>query len=275
MPLREGRLSHYYRGDRLPYKGQVTDLVIDSTGLKAFGEGEWKVRKHCAEKRRVWRKLHLAVDPATHDILAAEMSLDNVYDAEVLPTLLNPLRLKLEHVYVDGAYDSKASHQFISRKGATACFPPRKSAGLWKKEHPRNDAVLVMRKEGLTYWKKISGYHHRSLAETAMNLFQRLLAGKISNCQVGEVMAYASAINKPNTQDLPVKKPRVSRSTRAALVGGGGSCGQQRSVRALQRDPHSQYLRGLHTMGISAQLSITILSGQKYLHLGEQIHCIT
>ncbi len=60
---------------RQPAKGRITDLVIDSTGLKVFGEGEWKVRKHGAEKRRVWRKLHLAVDPATHDIVAAEVSL--------------------------------------------------------------------------------------------------------------------------------------------------------------------------------------------------------
>ncbi|WP_429234524.1 IS5 family transposase, partial [Aeromonas salmonicida] len=116
----------------------------------------------------VWRKLHLAVDPATHDIVAAEVSLENVHDAEVLPTLLNPLRRKLGRVYADGAYDSKASHQLISHKGATAYIPPRKSAGLWKKGHPRNDAVLVMRKEGLAHWKKISGYHRRSLAETAM-----------------------------------------------------------------------------------------------------------
>ena len=111
-------------------------MVIDLTGLKVFGEGEWKVRKHGAEKRRVWRKLHLAVDPATHDVVAAEVSLENVHDAEVLPTLLNPLRRKLGRVYVDGAYDSKASHQLI---------PPRKNAGLWKKGLPRNEAVLVMR----------------------------------------------------------------------------------------------------------------------------------
>lgn len=68
-------------------KRRITDLVIDSTGLKVFGEGEWKVRKHGAEKRRVWRKLHLTVDPATHDIVAAEVSLENVHDAEVMPTL--------------------------------------------------------------------------------------------------------------------------------------------------------------------------------------------
>jgi hypothetical protein len=134
---------------RQPSKGKVTDLVIDSTGLKVFGEGEWKVRKHGAEKRRVWRKLHLAIDPASHDIVAAEVSLENVHDAEVLP---NPLQRKLGTIYADGAYDS---HQLIARKGGTACIPPRKNAGLWAKRHPRNEAVLVMRKEGLAYWKKI------------------------------------------------------------------------------------------------------------------------
>ncbi len=188
-------------------------MVIDSTGLKVFGEGKWKVRKHDAEKRRVGRKLHLAVDPVTHDIVAAEVSLENVHDAEVLPTLLNPLRRKLGRVYADGAYDSKARHQLISRKGATACIPPRKNAGLWERGHPRNEAVLVMRKEGLAHWKTMSGYHQRSLAETAMYRFKQLMTGKISlrtyNGQVGEVMAYVGAINKLNTLGMPVRKPRV------------------------------------------------------------------
>ncbi len=148
-------------------KGRITDLVIDSIGLKVLGEGEWKLRKHGAEKRRVWRKLHLAVDRVTHDILAAEVSLENIHDVEVLPTLLNPLWRKLGRVYADGAYDNKASDQLITRKGATACIPPRKSAGLWKKGNPRNEVVLVMRKEGLAHWKKISGYNRCSLAETA------------------------------------------------------------------------------------------------------------
>ncbi len=91
-----------------------------------------------------------------------------------------------------------------------SCIPPRKNAGLWKKGYPRHDAMLVMRKEGLAHWKKISGYHRRSLAETAMYRFKQL---KISlrnyNVQVGEVMAYVSAINKLNTLGLPVRKPQV------------------------------------------------------------------
>ena len=102
-------------------------MIIDLTGLKVFGEGDWKVRKHCAEKRQVWRKLHLSVGPATHDIVAAEVSLENVHDAEVLPTLLNPLRRKVGHVYADGVYVGKASHQLISHKGAIACMSPRRN----------------------------------------------------------------------------------------------------------------------------------------------------
>lgn len=97
---------------RQPPKGNITELVIDSTGLKMFDEGECKVRKYGTEKRRVWRKLHLAVDPSTHDIVAVEVSLENVHDAEVLPTFLNLLRRKLGRVYADCAYDSKPAKVF-------------------------------------------------------------------------------------------------------------------------------------------------------------------
>ena len=173
-----------------------------------FAQGEWRVRKRGARKLRVWNKLHLAVYPVIHDIVAKEMSLENIHDTGGQPTLLNPLRRKLGHVYADGVYDIKTSHQLILRKGATASIPPRKSAGLWKKGHARNDAVLLMRKEGLAHWKKISGYHRRSLTETVMYLFKQLLTGKISlrndDGQVEEVIAYVSAINKLNTL-----KPRV------------------------------------------------------------------
>ena len=72
-----------------------------------FGEGEWKTRKHGSEKRRTWRKLHLAIDASTHEVVAAEVSLVSVGDNEVLPTLLNPLRRKIAQVSADGAYDTK------------------------------------------------------------------------------------------------------------------------------------------------------------------------
>ena len=79
----------------MPSQGAVTHLVINATGLKVLGEGEWKQRKHGKGKRRVRRKLHLVVDACTHEVIAAEVSLENVADNEVLPTLLNPLRRQL------------------------------------------------------------------------------------------------------------------------------------------------------------------------------------
>jgi hypothetical protein len=54
---------------RFPSCGTIRHLAIDSTGLKVFGKGEWKVKKHGADKRRTWRKLHLAVDSESHKIM--------------------------------------------------------------------------------------------------------------------------------------------------------------------------------------------------------------
>ncbi|VEI64775.1 Transposase DDE domain [Serratia fonticola] len=71
-----------------PARGKIVHLVIDSTGLKVFGEGEWKVKKHGKEKRRVWRKLHLAVDTDTHKAICTDLSLNNVTDAEAFPALI-------------------------------------------------------------------------------------------------------------------------------------------------------------------------------------------
>lgn len=81
----------------------VRHLAIDATGLKVYGEGEWKVKKYGTDgKRRVWRKLHLAVDTNTHEIIAAELSLSNVTDAEVLPNLLKQIRRKIVEISGDG-----------------------------------------------------------------------------------------------------------------------------------------------------------------------------
>ncbi len=82
-------------------RGPIQHLAIDATGLKVYGEGEWKVKKHGTEgKRRVWRKLHIAVDTATHEIIAAELSLSSVTDAEVLPNLLKQTRRKSKRCQV-------------------------------------------------------------------------------------------------------------------------------------------------------------------------------
>lgn len=87
-------------------KNQAVHLVVDSTGVKVYGEGEWKVRTHGVGKRRTWRKLHLGVVQGTGEILAAVVSTNNVADWEVLPELLEQIEQEIEQVSGDGGYDT-------------------------------------------------------------------------------------------------------------------------------------------------------------------------
>ncbi len=84
-------------------RGEIAHLVIDSTGLKVFGEGEWKVKKHGKERRRIWRKLHLAVDSNTHEIICADLSLNNVTDSEAFPGLIWQTHRKIRSAAADAA----------------------------------------------------------------------------------------------------------------------------------------------------------------------------
>lgn len=195
---------------RMPASGPVMHLAIDSTGLKVFGEGEWKVKKHGAEKRRVWRKLHLAVDTHTHQIVSAQVSLVSVGDSEVLPTLLKPLRRRIEAVSGDGAYDTKQCYEEVAKKHAKAIFPPRSNAALWADGHPRNEAVKCLKAGKLKEWKKETDYHRRSLSETAMYRYKQLISGKLSlrdyNGQVGEALSGVWALNKMCGLGMPVRQ---------------------------------------------------------------------
>ena len=195
---------------RMPASGPVKHLAIDSTGLKVFGEGEWKVKKHGAEKRRVWRKIHLGIDTHTHQIIAAEVTTASVGDAEVLPTLLRPLRRKLEAVSGDGAYDTKQCYLEVAKKKAKPIFPPRSNAGYWEEEHPRNEVVERLKAGELKEWKQESGYHRRSLSETAMYRYKQLISSKLSlrdyNGQVGEALSGVWALNKICTLGMPVRQ---------------------------------------------------------------------
>ncbi|MFA0091615.1 transposase, partial [Vibrio sp. 10N.261.49.A11] len=88
-----------------------------------------KVKKHGTDgRRRVWRKLHIAVDTSTHEIIAAELSLSTVTDGEVLPNLLKQTRRSILEVSGDGAYDTRACHAAIKIKRAVALIPPREGA---------------------------------------------------------------------------------------------------------------------------------------------------
>lgn len=91
----------------------IIDIAVDSTGVKVFGEGEWKVRKHGYDKRREWRKVHLAVDPEGGMIVGVHMSENDVHDVELLESLVDEVEgqgFKIGKCYADGTYDPKSLH---------------------------------------------------------------------------------------------------------------------------------------------------------------------
>lgn len=104
------------------------DLVVDSTGLKVYGEGEWKVKKHGADGRRTWRKLHLAVDQDTHMIAAQSLTENLVHDGDQDGPLLEQVESDDKMFYCDGAYDQWKVHDSLAEQEIEAVIPPRKNA---------------------------------------------------------------------------------------------------------------------------------------------------
>jgi hypothetical protein len=167
---------------QLPYRSSSggLDLLVDSTGIKFLGEGEWKRKKHGAKYRRQWRKVHIGIDAKTLEIRAIEATDNSVGDAEMLPGLLDqiPPEEPIASVTGDGAYDTKGCHEAIAQRGAQAVIPPRKNGKLWKQSLlgalTRNEALRACCRFGLKLWKRWSGYHIRSLVETKMHCIKRL-----------------------------------------------------------------------------------------------------
>ncbi|EPB0153838.1 IS5 family transposase [Escherichia coli] len=190
-------------------RGEISHLVIDGTGLKVFGEGEWRVRRHGADRRRVWRKLHLAADSVTHEIICADLSLSGTTDAQALPGLINQTHRKIREVSADGAYDARCCHDALLRKKIRPLIPPRNGAQYWPdKYHERNHAVANQHLSGNNdVWKKKVGYHRRSVAETAMFRIKNLPGGHLSlrdyDAQVGEAMAMVKALNRMTLLGMP------------------------------------------------------------------------
>lgn len=178
--------------------GGPVHLAIDSTGLKVFGEGEWHMRQHGKGKRRVWRKLHLAVDTTTGEILAHEMTPSEHHDGPELPGLLTQIEASLAGVCADGAYDSFNSHAAILARGATPVIPPRKGAAIspprGMKDPPptRGEAVRRITEIGRTEWKKEAGYHRRSLAETAMFRYKAIIGANLRSRNLANQKTEAS-----------------------------------------------------------------------------------
>ncbi len=166
--------------------GAPLHVVVDSSGVKVFGEGEWKVRQHGWSKRRTWKKLHLAVDEASGQILAVSVTDNSVADATELPVLLDQIADPIAQASADKAYDTRASYQALRQRQARATIPPRRGAHIWQHANTRaerlcrDENLRAIRRLGRQAWKQCSGYHRRSIAESVFSRFKRILGPTIS-----------------------------------------------------------------------------------------------
>jgi hypothetical protein len=201
---------------KMPASGPV-HLVLDSSGFKVYGEGEWKVRQHGWSKRRTWRKLHLAVDDATGEIVAAVASEAGVTDDDVVPDLIEQVDRPIRQVSADGAYDKRKCYEALEKTGAKVTIPPRRDAKIWQhancKGEPwqRDENLRAIRRLGRKQWKKEAGYHRRSLAETAIfrlkTLFGAALRSRNFAQQATELFLRATALNRMTQLGMPESYP--------------------------------------------------------------------
>ena len=194
-------------------KRRELDIVVDSSGLKVYGEGEWKVRQHGYSKRRTWRKIHLAVDPSSAEIEAISVTTNDFKDSELLPDLLSTIDGKIKNVSGDGGYDSLDNYEYLGNLGANPLILPRKDAIINKHGNChsppllRDEVIRKIRKIGRKTWKKNSGYHQRSLAETAIYRLKTIFGDKLSarnfSSQAQEVFIRCIALNKMTKLGMP------------------------------------------------------------------------
>ena len=152
--------------------GPVT-VLIDSTGLKVFGAGEWRMAKHGGRDRRTWRKLHLAIDPDTGEVLASALTTTEEGDASLVRPLLDQIAAPIAAVLADGAYDGDPVYRAVADRAptATVIIPPRATAVVSEVSAagtptPRDRHIEMIAAKGRLGWQKAVGYGRRSLVET-------------------------------------------------------------------------------------------------------------
>jgi IS5 family transposase len=192
---------------QIPYRraGGTLNLLVDSTGVKVLGDGEWQARKHGPSRRRQWRKVHLAMDAATGDIRAVEFTSSHQGDSPVLSDLLAqiPADQAIGTVTADGAYDTRRCHTALIERGATAIIPIRKNGRPWNENCPaakaRNESLRASRHFGRALWKRWSGYHARSRIEAQMlrlKAFGDRIASRDPDRQTAEIHTRIALMNR-------------------------------------------------------------------------------
>jgi len=205
---------------RLPKKtNKSLNLVLDSTGLKIYGEGEWKVRKHGYSKHRTWRKLHVGANPDNGEIQVVVLTENSISDDAVVKQMLEQIEQTLLSCAADGAYDKRRVYEVLNAHSPEVeiLIPPRKNARIWQHANSkaerlkRDENLRYIRKHGRQQWKEDSGYHIRSLAETIMFRLKIIFADKLSarrlETQTTQALIRCLALNRMTHLGMPESYP--------------------------------------------------------------------
>lgn len=196
--------------------GEKLNIVFDSTGLKVYGEGEWKVRKHGYSKRRTWRKVHVGMCVETGQVVVSAVTSNDVSDDEAMLAMMATLGdVKIGNVLGDGAYDKTDVRQFIHDVGGRQIIPPKRTAKQQRKNpllalKERDNAIQRIKdlgEEGRAKWKEETGYHQRSLVETHMFRHKTILGDRLTarkaETQATEVAIKCDALNRMTELGMP------------------------------------------------------------------------
>ena len=214
------RRSREFATRRPSVAARALHLIVDSTGLKLFGQGEWNEERY-GRSRRSWRKLHLAIDAGTGEIVANALTENDADDIGEVPGVLEQTDGKITSFIADGAYDGEPVYQAVARQQhdppPDVVIPPRASAVLstdsTDRQSQRDRHIRMIAEKGRMGWQKATGYGRRSLAETAIGRYKHLIGSTLRArslaAQQGEVAIAVRALNRM----IDVAKPLSVRVT--------------------------------------------------------------
>jgi len=166
-------------------RAELVHLLVDSTGLKLCGPGEWLLEKHGTKTRRSWRKLHIGMDATTGQIVASALTCPEADDGAQVGPLLDQVAGAVALVTGDGAYDQEGVYASIGERHPTAAVivPPRATAVSSRtaasEPMQRDHHLQLIAERGRMAWQKASGYNNRARAETAISRFKRGIGDRL------------------------------------------------------------------------------------------------
>jgi hypothetical protein len=200
------RRAETLRLPRLPSGSEPVHLLVDSTGLKLCGPGEWLAEKQGQRTRRSWRKLHLGVDADTGRIVAATLTTHDVTDGSQVGPLLDQVEAPVASFTADGAFDQASVYGEVAARhpDAAVIVPPRSTAvpsGSAETAPTQRDRHLkAIAEQGRRGWQKTSGYNWRALVEADISRWKRVIGGALRSRtdarQATEVAIAAGTLNR-------------------------------------------------------------------------------